>query len=134
MAYKNSYDGNYDKYNFQAKLIDNLAESLFELEENISRAYQERPGDYLKALSSCQIFVDKIIGMNLRYEPSSIKLIKLNIKLAKILYKNNNLLLGCEYISIAYQKICTIIKLNDMMFPRMRRVTSFKKWTEQQLG
>lgn len=126
-------NGNYDSYNFQAKLIDNLAESLFMLEENISRAYQERPSDFLKALSDSQLFVDKIIGMKLKYNEQTIKLIRLYLTISKLMYEKNDLLQGAEYLSKSYQKICNIIKLNDMMFPRLRKVTSFKDWAEQQL-
>jgi hypothetical protein len=49
------------------------------------------------------------------------------------MYDRNDLNSGVSYLSKTYQKICSIIKLNDMMFPRLRKVTSFKDWTEQQL-
>lgn len=126
-------NANYDNYNFQARLIENLAESLFNLEESISKAYQERPGDFLRASSDLQLFVDKIIGMNLKYPEESMKLIRLYLVLAKIHYERNSLLTGAGYLSKAYQKVCNIIKSNDMMFPRLRKVTSFKDWTTQQL-
>ena len=132
MNFKNNHS-NYDNYNFQAKLIDNLAESLFQLRESISKAYQERPSDYRNALSDCILFVDNIIGMRLKYNENDIKIIKLNLQLAKLMDDSNNLSKGTEYLSVAYQKICSIIKLNDMMFPRLRKVTSFKTFTEQQL-
>lgn len=123
----------YDNYNFQARLIDNLADSLFMLRQNISKAYQERPGDYINALSDCILFVDNIIGMKLKHKEEDIRIIRLNLEIAKKFYERNDLLSGTKYLSGAYQKICSIIKLNDMMFPRLRKVTSFKDWAEQQL-
>lgn len=123
----------YDNYNFQKELILNLADSLFKLEESISQAYQEKPKDFIVALSELQLFVDKIIGMNLKYNEDMLKLIKLYLTMAKLNYDKNALLSGAEYLSKAYQKICNIIKSNDMMFPRLRKVTSFKEWTNQQL-
>lgn len=125
--------GNYENYNFQGKLIENLADSLFLLKERISKAYQERPSDYENALSDCILFVDNIIGMKLKYQHDDIKKINLFLKLAKIYYQSNNLSEGTLYLSKAYQKICSIIKLNDMMFPKLRKVTSFKNWVEDQL-
>jgi len=124
---------NYDNYNFQAKLVDNLADSLFLLRQSISKAYQDRPGDYENALSDCILFVDNIIGMKLKYKEEDIMIIRLNLDIAKKFYERNDLSSGTSYLSKAYQKICSIIKLNDMMFPRLRKVTSFKDWAEQQL-
>ncbi|MFW6173053.1 MAG: hypothetical protein ACOC5T_04850 [Elusimicrobiota bacterium] len=134
MAYENKSKDDYNQYNFQGKLIVNLADTLFELEEKISKAYQDRPGHFLAALSGLRLFTDKIIGMDLKYSKKAMKVIHLYLKLGERYYNDNRLLEGSEYLSKAYQKICNIIKYNDMMFPRNRRVTSFTQWAEQQLS
>lgn len=126
-------NGEYDNYNFQGKLIINIADSLFQLEEDLAQAYEEKPSKYLKSLSSLRIFLDKIIGMDLKCSPKDIEYVEKCLKLAELNYNNNSLLEGAEYLSLSYQKICNIIKANNMMFPKNRKVTSFKKWTEQQL-
>jgi len=133
MGYFNKSSSDYDQYNFQGKLIINLADTLFELEEKISKAYQDKAGYFLDSISGLRLFKDKIIGMDLKYNKKVIKLIDLYLKLADHYYVQNELKKGCIYLSKAYQKICKIIKYNDMMFPRNRKVTSFKKWVEQQI-
>lgn len=126
-------DSNYESYNFQGKLISNISDSLFELEQKIANAYQERPKYFIEALSELKVFISKIIGMELKYDKKTISLVEAYLKYAQLQYNNNNLLEGSEYLSKSYEKICNIIKFNNMMFPKTRKVTSFKKWTEQQI-
>lgn len=134
MVTYNKSNSDYDQYNFQGKLIINLADTLFELEEKISKAYQDKAGYFADSLSGLKLFTDKIIGMDLKYNRKIMKLIELYLELAEYYYNENQLLEGAKYLSKAYQKICNIIKYNDMMFPRNRKVTSFKQWVEQQVA
>lgn len=124
---------NYEHYNFQARLIQNIADGLFDLEYKISKAYEERPSAFVNALSSSRIFVDKLIGMDLKIKKNEIKKLNLYLDIAQRYYERNQFLEGCKYLSLAFRKIWNIIKLNDMAFPRSRKVTSFKDWAEQQL-
>lgn len=124
---------NYEYYNFQGSLIQNIGESLFELEYKISKAYEERPSAYLNALSSSRTFMSKLVGMDLKIlERDKIK-VKLYLDIAKKLFELNNLPLGCEYLSKTFEKIWAIVRSNGMAFPKSRKVTSFKDWAEQQL-
>jgi len=123
----------YEKYNIQGQLIQNIGESLFEIERKISRAYEERPSGFLDALSSLRTFLDKILGMNLEVPGKDKDKILIYLQIAQKLFEMNRILDGCNYLSKAYQKIWNIIKVNGMVFPKARKATSFKEWAEQQL-
>ena len=123
----------YEKYNIQGQLIQNIGESLFEIERKISRAYEERPSGFLDSLSSLRTFLDKILGMNLEVPGKDKDKILIYLQIAQRLFEMNRILDGCNYLSKAYQKIWNIIKVNGMVFPKARKATSFKEWAEQQL-
>ncbi|HKL23985.1 MAG TPA: hypothetical protein VJ912_01485 [Candidatus Nanoarchaeia archaeon] len=123
----------YEKYNIQGQLIQNIGESLFEIERKISRAYEERPSGFLDSLSSLRTFLDKILGMNLEVPGKDKDKILIYLQIAQKLFEMNRILDGCNYLSKAYQKIWNIIKVNGMVFPKARKATSFKEWAEQQL-
>lgn len=123
----------YEKYNIQGQLIQNIGESLFEIERKISRAYEERPSGFLDSLSSLRTFLDKILGMNLEVPGKDKDKILIYLQIAQRLFEMNRILDGCNYLSKSYQKIWNIIKVNGMVFPKARKATSFKEWAEQQL-
>lgn len=123
----------YEKYNIQGQLIQNIGESLFNLEYKIGKAYEERPSAFLDALSSLRTFLDKILGMGLDIPEKEDEKILVYLQIAQKLFELNRILDGCNYLSKAYQKIWNIIKINGMVFPKARKATSFKEWAEQQL-
>jgi len=129
--YKTSKE--FEKYNFQKELIENIADDIFELKEKISYAFEGKVRYYRMAQSEVTSFRDFIIGLGLTFEDKDLELINLNLQISKKLYSQNKFEQGVSFLSSAFIILIKILKRNNMVFPVRTKGMSFSAFAKSEM-
>lgn len=120
----------YERYNFQGILMQQLAERVEELGELMARAQENKASAYRRAYSKINVLKNLIESWFKKHSKIQIEKVRLNLALAKKFYEYNEFEQGYMHLETAFVHCLEILKQNEVVFGKGRTSYSWGDFVE----
>ncbi|MCM8786858.1 MAG: hypothetical protein NC935_02260 [Candidatus Omnitrophica bacterium] len=126
-------DKDYNRFNLQMHFLSSFALLDDVITTNLAKSFNGSISGFRTALGRIGVVKSKIEGVKLTVDKRDLEVVELNLTIAKKL-GDYNIEEATQYLFNAYEILLSILRRNNLIFPKSKRSLSFKSFVDEEIG